>query len=198
MTETRRSRIGREKLSRGAAWARRGTITSRLDMTHDSMSTARAKGHAPLEVPLWSWMEADSGLSQPSGPAVQPGHEPLRVRIGTGGQPDHPLGTCQRGEVARAIRRGRNGPVPSPVVLLEPHRKEVRQRWRDGDRGAERHALDAVRALSEAAAQRRQHITRQTHECRHGVPGQPEYGRPRGSNPEPQRLAGTLCDLVED
>src|ERR1700757_3991243 len=90
MTETRRSRIGREKLSRGAAWARRGTITSRLDMTHDSMSTARAKGHAPLEGPLWSWMGAAAGFPNPQDQRYSRVTNPFEYVLGPGGSSTNP------------------------------------------------------------------------------------------------------------
>src|SRR5215469_15179245 len=103
MTEMRRSRIGRAKVSRGAASVRSGTMTSRLDMAYNSMSTARAKGHWRRAQPDW-WGHGPP--LQPSRPAVQARHEALGVGIGPWRELHEPVRARERGKVPRAVGGG--------------------------------------------------------------------------------------------
>src|SRR6267143_7246990 len=160
MTEMRRSRTGRESGSRGAGSAFSGTMTSRLDMGFQSMRTAGGKGYR----------------SKGSRPAIDPRHEPLGVGVGARRQLDKTTRPGERREVPGAVGGSGHGPGPPPVVLLEAHRQEVRERWRNRHGRSERDALRRRRILTEAAAQRRQHVAYQAHQRRDRVAGQAKHG----------------------
>src|SRR5256886_15560893 len=152
MTEMRRSRIGRASVSRGAGSAFSGTMTSRLDMAIESMRTAGAKwlsveGEGPA-----GFRRAFKALR----PAIDPRHEPLGVGVGARWQLHEATRSGERGEAPGAVGGSGRGPGPPPVVLLEAHRQEVRERGRHAHGRTERDALRRLRILTEAAAQRRQ------------------------------------------
>src|SRR2546429_6506699 len=88
MTEMRRSRIGRENVSRGAGSAFRGTMTSWPDMVVQSMRTAGGK---------WLSVEGEGPPGFPRAfkmlrPAIHPRHEPLGVGVGARWQLDEATG----------------------------------------------------------------------------------------------------------
>src|SRR5579864_6305603 len=90
ITEMRRSRIGRARVSRGAARRLRGTMTSGADILQ-----------------VWDGRRALAigvkGELSPSRPAKQARDEALLVGIRPRGQLDEAVGTGEPREVARAV-----------------------------------------------------------------------------------------------
>src|ERR1700731_2861486 len=152
MTEMRRSRTGRASVSRGTGSAFRGTMTCRVDMVFQSMRTAAGKGYR------------SKGALTGSRPAIDPRHEPPGIGVGARRQLDKTTRPGERREVPGAVGGSGHGPGPPPVVLLEAHRQEVRERWRHRHGRSERDAFRRGRILTEAAAQRRQDVAYQAHQ----------------------------------
>src|ERR1700733_7326031 len=131
-------------------------------------------------------------------PTVYRRHEAFGVGIRTWRKLDETVGTPEAEEISGSIGPPRIRPGTSPLVMLDGHRQEVRERMLECDRRRQGQALGRRTLGAHGFGDGRDDITDQTDQGGDGVAGQAEHSLSLGPDAEPHGPAGPLRDLVKD
>src|ERR1700722_6917303 len=145
--------------------------------------------------PRMSWITL---LMDGRSPAVHAGDEALGVGVGPGRQFHEAVGARETQKIARSVRRPRSRPRATPVIMLDRHRQEIRERVLEGYGTRQCESLGWRAFGPHGFGDRRNDVADQAHQGRDWIAWQAKDRLALRPDAEPHGPARPLCDIVKD